>query len=192
MDSRLPVPRPIEELLQEEEEEEKVEVEEVEKEEEEEKEVEEEEEEEVEKEEEEDQDQLPLEEVAEKPLSQDLMPMETQSFTRREEPENTEAETINMKVKIEKTVPVEPEEKERKVVKETTKRRVRKARTPKPPSRKLRSKKHQRLLFQKLSMKSSENHLMISSEEMLPTLREPKMPELLKVLKELKPLKVLL
>jgi len=153
-------------------------------------EVEEEEEEEVEKEEEEvDQDQIPPVEVREEPLSKDLMRKVTQSRTRDQEvTENTEEETINTRVKIDKTVLVKPEERERKEVNTKRKERLVKSSMEKSSSSK-KSKKSKRR-SQKSSMRLLDNLLMISLHPTKETLEKRRNLEKLKVLKVSRPLLV--
>jgi len=154
-----------------------------------------EEEEEVEKEEEEEIDHKLLENQD----HQDSMPMETQSHSSQESQSLTPmvtqfhssqelTEPRNTRVKIEKTVPVKPEEKERKVEKEeTTRRRERKVKPPPKLSRKSRSKLSSQR-NQKLSTRLSENLLMISEPLTLVTKKKRRKLENLKVSKVLKPL----
>lgn len=103
-----------------------------------------------------DQDQTLLVPEVDNLLFKDLTPMETQSRMKEEETENTEEDQESMKVKIDKTALVEPEEKERNTAKETTRERTKK-KTRKPPKNKFKKKKR---LLKKSSMRLLENPLM--------------------------------
>jgi hypothetical protein len=143
---------------------------------------------EVEEEEEEEklvQELLLLEEEAEKPLSKDLMKKVTQSRKREEVTENTEEDQTIMRVKIEKTVLEEVEEKERKVVRETTERRMPVRPLLKVPKllKPLFKSKRRRSQKLKLNTKLLDNPFKISMLKELLTSDKPQREELLKLSK---------
>merc|ERR1712127_224686 len=134
-----------------------------------------------------DQDSMPTETQSSEP--QDSTLMETQSHTSREK-DKKDQEVANTRVKIEKTVLVKPEEKERKEEKRKTTERRDKKKSPSKLSRRSRpSQLPQR--NQRLSTRLSENPLVISKPLTLPTKRKRRKPEILKESKVLKPLRVM-
>jgi len=126
--------------------------------------------------------------VEEKLLSKESMKKETQSRMREEVTENTEEDQQSMKVKIEKMVLVEEEEKERKVVKETTERRIKVKLTLKVPKllKLLLQSKKKRSQKLKLNTKLSDNLSKISTLKELPISDKLDKPDNLRVSKELK------